>query len=90
MSGWNTEASKRAVYSAGTFLKLADGHHAVVAGGFPDAQGFVVTHSGTHREQGVRSKPPHLTFHVTLHKHIQVYCAEQINKQAGCTNTLQS
>ena len=52
-----------------TFFQLAYGHHAMVGRELPDAQGSVITDSGTDWQQGVGGQTPHLTLHVTLKTH---------------------
>ncbi len=53
-----------------TFLKFPDGHHAMVGWKLPDAQRFVVTHSGTDGQQRMSSEAPDFPLHMTL-KHIK-------------------
>lgn len=49
-----------------TFLEFAHSKHAVAGRQVPYTQGLVITHSGTHREVGMRGQTPDFSLHMTL------------------------
>lgn len=49
-----------------TFFEFAHSKHAVAGRQIPDAQGLVITHSGTQWQVRVGGQPPHFPLHMAL------------------------